>query len=65
LRRPEAYKYICNNIWFKVVINKITRIAGFSFDPASIPAALPLFAAGLGDIGLMARPKKRKAVVAA
>jgi hypothetical protein len=30
-----------------------------------IPAALPLFAAGLGDIGLMARPKKRKAVVAA
>ena len=40
----------------------------FSITPAPavpIPAALPLFAAGLGAMGLMSRRKKRKADVAA
>jgi len=33
--------------------------------PVPIPAALPLFAAGLGAMGLMSRRRKRKAAVAA
>jgi hypothetical protein len=33
--------------------------------PVPIPAALPLFAAGLGAMGLMARCKKRNAALAA
>ena len=43
------------------------KVGTFSVTPASpvpIPAALPLFAAGLGAMGLMSRRKKRKAVVA-
>ena len=49
----ECEGYSCNP-------NDIRYVeSGFAVDPTPIPAALPLFATGLGALGLLARRRKR------
>lgn len=45
---------------FQTPTNYITSAGTFDLTPTPIPAALPLFATGLGVMGLLARRKKRK-----
>jgi hypothetical protein len=55
-----------NNNTFGVFTNTISGDGNITLaaGPVPLPAALPLFAAGLGAMGLMSRRRKRKAAVA-
>lgn len=54
----ECEGYSCNRYDIRYVDG------GYAFDPTPIPAALPLFATGLGGLGLLGWRRKRKAFAA-
>jgi hypothetical protein len=49
------------DVWYKTSVGTGIALEGGNLSETPLPAALPLFATGLGALGLLARRRKRKA----
>jgi hypothetical protein len=53
------------DVWYKTSVGTGIALEGGNLSETPLPAALPLFATGLGALGLLARRRKRKAAALA